>query len=54
MDNLVAFKRLKSLEDHSVTSYLLLDKKIPYSVVSKIYGMAPSTYIRSDFLLHEK
>ncbi|KAJ3505377.1 hypothetical protein NLJ89_g7452 [Agrocybe chaxingu] len=29
----VAFDKLKQLEDHSVTSYLLLVKKIPYPVV---------------------
>ena len=29
----VAFEKLKKLEDHSVTSYLLLVKKIPYPVV---------------------
>lgn len=29
----VAFEKLKELEDHSVTSYLLLVKKIPYPVV---------------------
>jgi hypothetical protein len=29
----VAFEKLKQLEDHSVTSYLLLVKKIPYPVV---------------------
>ena len=29
----VAFEKLKKLEDHSVTSYLLLGKKIPYPVV---------------------
>lgn len=29
----VAFKKLKKFEDHSVTSYLLLEKKIPYPVV---------------------
>lgn len=29
----VAFEKLKKLEDHSVTSYLLLEKKIPYPVI---------------------
>ena len=29
----VAFEKLKKWEDHSVTSYLLLEKKVPYPVV---------------------
>ncbi|KAF8636268.1 hypothetical protein AX16_011038 [Volvariella volvacea WC 439] len=29
----VAFEKLKAFEDHSVTSYLLLEKKIPFPVV---------------------
>ena len=29
----VAFEKLKKWEDHSVTSYLLLEKKVPYPIV---------------------